>query len=166
MDEIYHCGIKKSFGLVKSFYLQQLCFIVAVGFNLKPLALRGAPVRQCGPSPAAASPQCDSGRALKEYSTMAGVTLLRKSLQGLMRFILKVTGTTSDFTSVSEFTVPVQDGGARRVVLLGRRLGSAVDPHRLSGGSGECSSEPDRFAAGPSVQFTYRGGPNGAVLAC
>lgn len=103
---------------------------------------------------------------LKEYRTTAGVTLLWNSRQGLVHFILKVTGTTWDFTSVSEFTVLVQDGGARRVVLLGRRLGFAVDPHRLSGGSGECSSGPDRFAVGPSVLFTYRGGPNGAVLAC
>lgn len=39
---------------------------------------------------------------------MAGVTLLRKSLQGLVHFLLKVTGTTSDLTSVSEFTVPVK----------------------------------------------------------
>lgn len=39
---------------------------------------------------------------------MAGVTVLQKSLQKLVHFILKATGTISDFTSVSEFTVPVK----------------------------------------------------------
>lgn len=39
MHEIDH-----SFALVKSFYLQRLRFIAAVAFNLKLLALRGAPV--------------------------------------------------------------------------------------------------------------------------
>lgn len=34
-----------------------------------------------------------------------------------------------------------KNGGARRAVLLGRRLGFTVSGHRLSGGSGKCSAQ-------------------------
>lgn len=56
--------------------------------------------------------------------------------------------------------LPAEDGGAGRVVLLGRRLGFTVRQHRLSGGSGESRvtldrTGPDRFCSRRvSVSFT------------
>lgn len=85
----------------------------------------------------------------------------------LFYFILVAPGREERCFSGVKVHLPVEkDGGPRRVVLLGRRLGFTVCQHRLPGGSGKGSAAGSRcrFAGCLSAVFLLpKGGLNPAA---